>query len=240
MKHDAAPGADPEWRVSCVLPAFNEHQVIAQVVGRTAAALASLCAAFEIVVVDDGSDDGTAGVLDGMDEPWLRVIHFPENRGYGWALRAGFAAAALPLVFFMDSDDQFDPLDLARLLPLLAEADVVVGCRDVRRDGVLRSSLSAGYNRLVRSLLGIRVRDVNCAFKLMRRDTLARLDLVSDSYTINAELLMRAAQAGVDVREVPVSHAPRSTGRSKVGVMDIPLAWMRLVALRRAHRGNSA
>lgn len=222
--------------VSCVMPAYNEHEVIRHAVQRVQQALERLTADFEIVVVDDGSTDGTGGILDAMAGARLRVIHFPENRGYGRALRAGFATARHPLVFFMDSDDQFDPVDLGRLLALTADADIVVGYRVTRGDGAVRELLSGGYNALVRALLSLNVRDVNCAFKLVHRDALASLGLTSDGYTINAEMLARAERAGLRIREVPVSHHPRRSGQSKVGFGDIPRALAQIVALRQALR----
>jgi glycosyltransferase involved in cell wall biosynthesis len=226
--------------VSCVMPAYNEREVIRQAVRRVQQALERLTAGFEIIVVDDGSTDGTGRILDEMADDRLRIIHFPENAGYGRALRAGFEAAVHPLVFFTDSDDQFDPVDLRLLLSLARDGEIVVGYRSSRRDGAVRSLLSGGYNTLVRALLGITVRDVNCAFKLVRRDTLATLGLTSDGYAINAEMLARAARAGLHVCEVAVSHQQRRSGRSKVGFGDIPRSLAQVVELRHSLRNGTA
>ena len=217
-----------------VMPAFNEGEVIRHVVGRSRAALRELTDDFEIVVVDDGSHDDTGPILDELADEQVRVIHFTEHRGYGSALQAGAEAAVHPLVAFMDSDDQFDPLDLRHLLPLSAEAEAVVGYRAVRRDGALRLLASRGYNLLVSRVLGIAFRDVNCAFKLFHRDVLSGWRLSSGGYAIGVEMLARAQRAGCRVREVPVSHYPRRTGRSKVSLLDIPRALAQVLALRRA------
>jgi glycosyltransferase involved in cell wall biosynthesis len=224
-------------RVSCVMPAYNEREIIDCAVRRVRESLERLTAEFEIIVVDDGSTDGTGRVLDEMADRRLRVIHFAENTGYGRALRAGFAAAVHPFVFFTDSDDQFDPDDVGRLLPWVGDADLVVGYRCPRGDGALRSLLSGGYNALVRGMLGLAVRDVNCAFKLIRRDALHRLALSSDGYAINAEMLALAIRAGLRIREVPVHHRLRRAGQSKVGLGDIPRTLSQVVELRRTIRG---
>jgi dolichol-phosphate mannosyltransferase len=220
------------------MPAYNEREVIAHVVRRVYRTLQQLTEDFEVIVVDDGSTDGTGRILDDLADAKLRVIHFPANAGYGSALRAGFELAAHPLIFFLDSDDQFDPADLDRLLPLAAGADIVVGYRAQRRDSAMRSVLSGGYNTIVRGLLDVDVRDINCAFKLMRREALARLSLTSDGYAINAEILARAARAGLGICEVPVSHQKRRSGRSKVGFGDIPRSLAQVVALRRSLRNG--
>ena len=170
------------------------------------------------------------------------MVHFARHRGYGCALQAGIGLAVQPLVVFMDSDDQFDPLDLRHLLPLSTEADVVIGYRAVRRDGALRRLASGLYNLAVSQVFGLAVRDVNCAFKLFHREALSGLRLSSEGYAISAEMLARTQRAGYRIRETPVSHHPRRTGRSKVGFSDIPRALAQIVALRRAlanHKGNS-
>jgi len=151
-------------------------------------------------------------------------------------LRAGLAAATRPLVLFTDSDDQFDPMDLALLLPLIDGADIVIGRRAGRQDGALRAVLSDGYNMLVRRLLQVQVRDINCAFKLARREALQALGLISTGYTINAEIIARVTRAQLILREVPVSHRPRRAGHSKVGVTDVPASLASLLALHRTLR----
>jgi len=222
--------------VSAVLPVFDEAPVIAQVLRELHRALERHAPRFEIVAVDDGSRDGSGAELDRLAAglPGVRVIHFERNRGYGHALRAGFDACTLDLVFFMDSDGQFDPDELALLLAAIGRADLVVGHRVGRTDGALRDVLSRGYNWLVHRALGVRVRDVNCAFKLMRRAPLAALALAEGGYVVNAELLAKAARAGLTIAEVGVTHRPRTAGRTKTRLSDIPRAAHRLLTLRRS------
>lgn len=232
--------AAARFRVSCIMPAFNERDGIRAAVAQMRQAAADLTSDFEIIVVDDGSNDGTDRVLAEIaDDDALRVVTLPTNLGYGRALRVGFAAASHPLIFFMDSDGQFDPLDLRRLLALSEEADMVVGYRVGRCDGRLRSLLSGGYNAMVRRVFDIDARDVNCAFKLFRREALAQLALSADGYAINAEMLARARTLGLRVREVGVAHRPRLTGESKVGVRAIPRALWQLGKLHRVLRGRA-
>lgn len=221
-------------RVSCVLPARNEEGAIGTVVPAALEALASLTVESELLVVDDGSTDGTGALLDTLasKEARLRVIHFREPRGYGAALRAGFAASRLPLLAFTDSDGQFDLRDLDRVLPLLVDADLVVGFRVDRADPASRHLLSRGYNALVRMLVGVHVRDVNCAFKAFHRRVLDLLPLESDGYAINAELVARADAAGLRIREVGIRHFARIAGRSKVGAANVPGALRQLWTLR--------
>ena len=201
--------------VSAVLPAFNEEANLEQSVGRTAQALALHARTFEIIVVDDGSRDHSAALLERLQaaQPNLRVVRHPVNRGYGAAVRSGFDAARLPWVFLMDADNQFDPAEVALLLARAAEADIVAGYRRHRRDPLPRRLNAWAFFTLVRLLFGRLVIDVNCAFKLIRRDLLARMELHSEGALINTEVLVLARQMHARVVEVPVHHFPRRSGK---------------------------
>jgi glycosyltransferase involved in cell wall biosynthesis len=205
----------PSLDVSAVLPAYNEQANLEQSVGRTADALAEHARSFEIIVVDDGSRDGSPAVLERLKaaHPNLRVIRHPVNRGYGAAVRSGFDAARLPWVFLMDADNQFDPSEIRLLLERVAEADIVAGYRRHRRDPLLRRLNAFAFFGLVRLLFGRLARDVNCAFKLIRRDLLARMALHSEGALINTELLVLARRMQGRVVEVPVHHYPRRSGK---------------------------
>jgi glycosyltransferase involved in cell wall biosynthesis len=201
--------------ISAVMPAFNEEANLEQSVGRMAAALAAQARAFEVIVVDDGSRDGTAAVLERLKpiHPSLRVVRHPVNRGYGAALRSGFAAARYPWVFLEDADNQFDPADVAALLARAADADIVAGYRKRRRDPLLRRLNAWAFFTLVSILFGRLAKDVNCAFKLMRRDLLERMNLHSEGALINTEVFVLARQLHARVVEVPIQHYARSSGR---------------------------
>ena len=145
-----------------------------------------------------------------------RLLRHGSNRGYGAALRTGFEAARFDLVAFTDADCQFDLFDLGRLAPLAAEHPIVAGYRAERKDPWRRRFFSWGYNWLARTLLGTRLRDVDCALKVLRRDALAQLLPKSNDFFVNTEMMTRARQLGFAVIEIPVTHRARAGGQSKV------------------------
>jgi dolichol-phosphate mannosyltransferase len=220
-----------DWRLTLVIPAYNEEAGIARAIEEADRALGRLCRDYELLVVDDGSSDRTAAIVqtERRCRPRLRLLRQPRNLGYGAALRSGFVEARFPLVAFTDADCQFDLTDLAHLLPLAEHYDVVVGYRQGRQDPVLRRFLSWGYNFLVRLLLGTGVRDCDCALKLFRREALAKLLPRSRGFFVNAEMLTRARQRGLYVAEVGVRHRPRLRGRSKVSLLDVPRTLVELI-----------
>ncbi|HXG11479.1 MAG TPA: glycosyltransferase [Gemmataceae bacterium] len=217
-------GAADGWRLSLIIPAYNEESNIRQAVEEADAALAGLTRDYEILVVDDGSSDGTAAevLAAARRQPNVHLLRHPVNRGYGAALRTGFEAARMDLVAFTDADCQFDLADLALLLPLTKDYPVVTGYRMQRQDPWRRRFFSWGYNHLVRALLGTRVRDCDCALKVFRREALAELLPQSSGFLVNAEMLARAQQLHYRVAEVGVRHRPRLGGHSKVSLADIP------------------
>ena len=219
-------GSDPvrRPRLSLVLPAFNEEDGIRLAVAEADSALAALCDDYEILVVDDGSADGTAGEVEAESagRPHVRLLRHPKNLGYGAALRTGFTAARFELVAFTDADCQFHLEDLARLLPLTETAPVAVGYRIDRKDPWRRRFLSGGFNLLIRVLLGTRVRDCDCALKVFRREALADLLPETDGFFVNAEMLSKARQFGYAVAQAGVRHRPRVRGESKVSVGQVP------------------
>ena len=199
--------------ISAVLPAYNEVAVIAQTVRRTHAALRACGVAdFQVVVVDDGSRDGTAGAARSVAAELgdIVVVTHDQNQGYGGALRTGFETADREAVFLMDSDAQFDPADLALLLPHWGEDTLVAGYRARRQDPLPRRLNHAAFFAVVRATLGPSLRDVNCAFKLFGRSL--GLGLRAQGAMISTELALRARHLGWRVVEVPVPHHPRTTG----------------------------
>jgi glycosyltransferase involved in cell wall biosynthesis len=226
--------------LSLVLPAFNEDANIARAVRNAAAAAGTLVADYEIVVVDDGSRDRTAAVLDGMAGelgPRLVVVRHPRNRGYGAALRSGFAATKGELVFYTDSDNQFDLTELRDFLPLMADHDAVLGYRIGRQDPWTRRAASAFFNSLSSLAFGMSVRDLNCSFKLFRGDLLRSLPLESADFFIDTEMVARIHRGGWRYVQRGVRHFPRTAGRSTVRASDVPRTlaaivrfWLRLRA----------
>lgn len=220
--------------ISIVLPAYNERQNLPIVVDRAFAVLPRLVSSFELILVDDGSADGTReAALELMREhhPVVRLAVHEHNRGYGAAIRTGFAHANGDLVFYTDSDNQFDLADLEHFLPLMGEWDLIVGFRVYRYDTVLRSLLSWVYNRIVRILFRVRVRDVDCAFKLFRREVLEKIVIESDDFFVDAELVAKARKWNFRLLEKGVRHYPRVAGETTVRASDIPETLKRIAMM---------
>jgi glycosyltransferase involved in cell wall biosynthesis len=197
-----------------VLPAYNEEENIVRAVERADAALAATGVQCELIVVNDGSRDRTGTILQQLTPlyPRLRVIEYFPNRGYGGALRAGFAAANGEWIFQSDADNQFNYLELERLIELAGTHDVVVGYRKPRQDPVMRRLNGWGWNALIRLFFGYVVRDIDCAFRLIRRSALERIPLTSDGAMISTEMLAGAKARGYQIVEVHVTHLPRHGG----------------------------
>jgi glycosyltransferase involved in cell wall biosynthesis len=224
--------------LSVVLPAFNEEANIETVVRNCAAYLDVRLPDYELLVVNDGSRDGTGEILDRLvsELPRLKPLHHAQNRGYGAALRTGFGAASKRFVFYMDGDGQFDIHDLDLLLPLATDEDhIVTGFRIERRDPFMRrlnAKLFGGF--LVRIMLGVRVRDLNCAFKLIPKKVFDQITLESPGALINAELYGRAVRRGFGIKEVGVHHYPRTAGVQTGAHLSVILrAFYDLARLRR-------
>jgi glycosyltransferase involved in cell wall biosynthesis len=201
--------------LSFVLPAFNEAANIVEAVARCVAVGEDLGLDFEVVVVDDGSDDETRLLADAVaaDEPRVRTLHHPRNHGYGAALRSGLFAARKSHVFFTDADLQFDVGEIDRLLDRASDADIVAGYRAPRRDPLGRRINGWAWSRLVGAIFGLDVRDVDCAFKVFDRRVFERIPVHSLGAFVNTEILVRARAEGFTLTEVAVSHYPRRAGR---------------------------
>jgi hypothetical protein len=182
------PGADHgRHRLSIVLPAYNEEANILEAISRATEVTERLCADHEIIVVDDGSADGTVGIVRGAAEgdPRIRLVRHARNLGYGEALHTGFRSARFELVLYTDSDNQFDLNELEGFLPWIERANVVAGYRIKRRDPFVRLVTALMWNQLVRMLFRVSVRDIDCAFKLFRRSVFDEIDLESVGAMVN-------------------------------------------------------
>jgi len=206
--------------LSFFFPALNEEDNIAPIVKEALDVLPRFADDIEITVVDDGSTDRTGAIADelAMKDPRVRVIHHGTRRGYGGAVRSGLVAATKPWIFFTDGDRQFALEDLVRLVEVADGADAVVGYRIKRADPARRLFVAWVYNRLIRLLFGGDWRDVDCAFKLFRRDVFARVPLErvrSNGAFFSPELLITMRRASVRVRQVGVRHFPRTAHEPK-------------------------
>lgn len=206
--------------LSFFFPALNEERNVAAVVEEALAVLPRFADDLEVTVVDDGSTDRTGAIADELarKDARIRVVHHGTRRGYGGAVRSGLASATKPWIFFTDGDRQFSLEDLGRLVAVSDSADVVVGFREKRADPRRRLFVAWVYNRLIRLLFGGGWRDVDCAFKLFRRDVFARvpLDRVrSNGAFFSPELLITLRRAGVRLGQVGVRHFPRTEHEPK-------------------------
>jgi glycosyltransferase involved in cell wall biosynthesis len=229
--------------LSIVLPAYNEEGNIERVVRDAAAAAAELAPPYEIVVVDDGSRDRTAAILASLSAEMdgrLRVVRHPVNEGYGAALRDGFRATTGDLVFYTDSDNQFDLRELAGILPLMSDVDAVLGFRVGRQDPWMRKAVSGGFNRLSSAALGMSVRDLNCSFKLFRGALIRALPIESNDFFVDTEIVARLHRAGWRYVQRGVRHYPRTAGRSTVRASDVPRTIVSLARMWRRLHGEGA
>lgn len=201
--------------LTVVFPAFNEVGNIELAVARSNSVLRRLDLEYEIIVVDDGSNDGTRETLEGLCEKYSRVraVHHPTNRGYGAALRSGIHAAQGEHIFFTDADLQFDIEEIGHLIQYADEYDVIAGYRQRRSDSWVRRTNAWAWGQLVDGLFDLGVRDVDCAFKIFHRRVFDRIPICSVGAFVNTEILVRARSAGFAVHQVAVSHYPRRSGR---------------------------
>jgi len=201
--------------ISLVFPAYNEEGNIGKAVREAIEILPTLTDDWEVIVVNDGSRDKTEEILKEYARIDSRVlsIHHPSNRGYGAALKSGITSARKDLIFFCDSDLQFDLRELVKLLPWINEYDIVAGYREKRQDSFHRRFNAFGWNMLVRLLLGLKVKDIDCAFKIFKRGVFSKVKIDAVGAMVNTDILSQAIKYGFKLKEVPVSHFPRLQGK---------------------------
>ncbi len=202
--------------LSVVLPAYNEEAIIEKTLSQAILALSRWTDDFEIIVVNDGSKDRTRECIErlSLDDPRIKLLNHSVNQGYGSALVTGFHAVTKNLVFFMDSDGQFDINDLEHFLPLIDKYDAVLGYRNPRHDHWLRKLNAWGWKQLVHMIFKLRVHDIDCAFKLYRAAFFQTLDLETRGAMINTEIMYKFNRDGYTYTEVGVRHLPREEGQA--------------------------
>jgi len=230
--------------LSVFFPAYNDAPSLPELIAKTFAVLESQVADYEVIVINDGSWDKTGEVLEELrlrHAPYMRVVTHEQNRGYGGALRSGFGAATKDWVFYTDGDGQYDPSDLPRLLDLVrADTGLVNGYKLERHDPAHRIWIGNVYNVCARLLFRIKIRDIDCDYRLIRRDLLERIQLTSTSGTICVELVRKLELTGCGVVETGVHHYPRLHGRSQFfrvksllkTLVELLRLWVRVVVLR--------
>src|SRR5262245_20632724 len=239
------PSGSKPPSLTVFFPAYNDGGTIASMVIRAIKTAAALTAEAEVIVVNDGSRDATAEIADELARlfPQVRVVHHSTNRGYGGALQTGFRSATKELIFYTDGDAQYDPGEMAALWAAMTpEADMVNGYKISRSDPLHRIVIGRLYHHTVSLLFGLKVRDVDCDFRLMRRSMFDRINLEKSSGVICLEMMKKITDAGFRIIEVPVHHYHRAYGRSQFfnfrrlakTAVDVFLLWYWLV-VRRQH-----
>ena len=236
--------------LSVFFPAYNDSATIASLVITALESAAQLTADYEVIVVNDGSSDTTGAILQELARvyPQLRIVTHEVNRGYGGALRSGFANASKEIVFYTDGDAQYDPAEMVLLWPAMQPGvDLVNGYKISRSDPLHRVVIGRIYHHVVRLMFGLTVRDVDCDFRMMRRAIFDRVRLEKNSGVICLEMMKKIEDAGFSIVEVPVHHYHRAHGRSQffnfprvfhTGV-DVLKLWYSLV-IRHTHRTQGA
>ena len=232
--------------LSVFFPAYNDGGTIASLVITALQSAPKLTPNYEVIVVNDGSSDSTAQILDELARvyPQLKIVTHETNRGYGGALRSGFAAASKDVIFYTDGDAQYDPAEIELLWPKMAPGvDLVNGYKISRSDPWHRIVIGRIYHHTVKLMFGLRVRDVDCDFRLLRRSIFERVRLEKNSGVICLEMMKKIQDAGFNIVEVPVHHYHRAHGQSqffnfprviRTGI-DVLKLWYALV-VRQKHR----
>jgi len=243
-------GSSKPAGLTIFFPACNDSGTIASLVITARRTAQKLTPDFEIIIVNDGSADATPEIADELARtyPEVRVVHHPANRGYGGALRTGFSTASKDYIFYTDGDAQYDPAELEALWPHMTDnVDLVNGYKISRSDPLHRIVIGRMYHYIVKMLFGLRVRDVDCDFRLLRRTIFDRVQLEHNSGVICVEMMKKIQDAGFRIAEVPVHHYHRAYGKSQffnfprlyrtaVGVGKL---WVDLVVLGRHRRSRT-
>ena len=228
--------------ISVFFPCYNEQENVGRTVEKALEVMQQFDADFEVIIVDDGSSDGTRQIADeiaGRDKR-VKVMHHQHNLGYGAALQSGFKAATKELVFYTDGDGQFDINEMLPLLALMDQYDIVSCYRLNRQDSLIRKINGWCWTRLVCLMFGLKIRDIDCAFKLYKREIFDKIELSSTGALIDAEILARAARKGYRITQKGVHHYPRTAGaQSGANLRVILRAFKELLKLQRRIRSGN-
>jgi glycosyltransferase involved in cell wall biosynthesis len=228
--------------ISVFFPCYNEQENVGRTVEKALEVMQKLNADFEVIIVDDGSSDGTGQIADeiaGRDGR-VKVVHHEGNLGYGAALQSGFKAATKELIFYTDGDGQFDMNEMPPLLALMEQYDIVSCYRLNRQDSIIRKINGWCWTRLVCLMFGLKIRDIDCAFKLYKRQIFDKLELSSTGALIDAEILARAARKGYRIIQKGVHHYPRTSGEQSGAKIRVVLrAFKELFKLQRRIRSGN-
>ncbi len=228
--------------ISVFFPCYNEQENVYRTVERALAVLEKLKADFELIIVDDGSSDRTGQIADEISsrDDRVKVVHHQRNLGYGAALQSGFRASTNELVFYTDGDGQFDIEEMPSLLPLMEQYDIVSCYRLNRQDSLIRRINGWCWTKLVCLLFGMKIRDIDCAFKLYKREIFDNIKLSSTGALIDTEILAQAVRKGYRITQKGVHHYPRAAGaQTGANLHVICRAFKELFKLRSQIRGGN-
>jgi glycosyltransferase involved in cell wall biosynthesis len=226
----------PVHSLTAFFPCFNEAGSIRPLTEKAINVLRSICDDYEILLIDDGSSDGTSQLADDLSREYraVRVIHHPYNKGYGAALQSGFRAATKEYVFYTDGDGQFDLAELPPLLPLMHQFDIVSAYRLNRQEGFIRKFNAFCWTKLVGFLFHLKLKDIDCAFKVYKRSLFDEIEMISTGALIDTEILARFRQKGYTIAQVGVHHYPRIAGKATGANIKVILrAFRELLQLRK-------
>jgi len=205
-----------KYSISVFFPVYNDEKTIPRIVTTIIPILESITKDYEIILVEDNSPDNSAEVVDTLakEHKNLRVIHHKKNKGYGGALKSGIRNSTKDLIFYTDGDAQYDVREIAKLIRLIDHVDVVNGYKIKRSDALYRKFFGGIYNIGARILFNIKLKDIDCDFRLFRRKIFKNIKLYSDTGVICVEMMKKIRQKGFRIKEIPVHHYPRPSGTS--------------------------
>lgn len=211
-----ASSSHPVHSLTVFFPCYNEINAVRPLTEKALRVLSEICEDYEVLLIDDGSRDGTSELADQLaqEHPEVRVIHHGQNKGYGAALQSGFRGASKAYVFYTDGDGQFDLEELPGLLYLMNDCDVVSAYRINRQEGFVRKLNAFCWTKLVGFMFSLKLKDIDCAFKLYKKADLDQIEMVSTGALIDTEILARLRRKGCRIAQVGVRHYPRIAGKA--------------------------